>query len=381
MSGTPSRIAIMLPRFSRYGGAEQFAWRLAEALAQQGHQVDFLCARAETEAPPGVRVVEVGRIGGLQFLKMLWFAARVEQKRLRGRYDLSISLGKTWEQDLLRVGGGPLRNFWKLSEIAYPAGMRRCAKIASRVLSPGNWLTLFLEKRHYAGGTKIVAVSHLVGQWIREAYPQLPEDSLSIVYNRPDLARFYPPAPQERQQARSAALLPENAVAVGVAATNFMLKGIGPLIQALALLPENYHLLVAGGRGDERYRRLAAALHVADRAHFLGKVSDMPAFYHALDIFALPTYYDACANVVVEALACGLRVMTSAVNGAAYFLPHEHVTRFPADPSELAERLRAMALAPQPAAFVWPEDAPAGMDAFVALVENELAAKRRASQQ
>jgi len=56
-----ARIALTMPRLGLYGGAEGFGWRLAEALAAQGHGVDFLCGRAEGEAPAGVRPVLLGR--------------------------------------------------------------------------------------------------------------------------------------------------------------------------------------------------------------------------------------------------------------------------------------------------------------------------------
>ena len=97
-----ARIALILPRLSRYGGVEQFAFRLAEALAEtrnSEHEVEFICARSECLPPVGVRTHIVGRPGGLKFIKMLWFLIRAEQVRKRGNYDLVISLGKTWNQE------------------------------------------------------------------------------------------------------------------------------------------------------------------------------------------------------------------------------------------------------------------------------------------
>ena len=81
MTAREARIAIMLPRFSRYGGVEQFGCRLAEALAARGHTVDFICARQEAEAPAGVNVIAVGRPPGLKVVKMLWFLIRAERIR------------------------------------------------------------------------------------------------------------------------------------------------------------------------------------------------------------------------------------------------------------------------------------------------------------
>ncbi|MDL2272439.1 glycosyltransferase family 4 protein [Desulfovibrio sp. OttesenSCG-928-I05] len=373
---TPGRIAVMLPRFSRYGGVEQFAWRLAEALALRGHSVDFLCARQEADAPEGVSVKVLGRRGGLSFLKMLWFVWSVEHARREGGYDLSISLGKTWNQDMLRVGGGPLDNYHRLSLQAYPAGPGRTLKAVSRLLSPVNALTRLVEKRQYANCPRIVAVSHLVREWICAAHPQRVCDDIAVVYNRPDPERFAAPDTATRDAARRSMGVPPECFALGTASTNFMLKGVGPLIEALALVPERVHLFVAGGRGHARYTEKAEALGVADRVHFLGKVADMPSFYHALDAFSLPTYYDACANATMEALACGLRVSSSPRNGASYFLPPENVTANPADPRELAAMITRFTETSPPPPFVWPENTASGLDAFIELVEEELATRR-----
>ena len=374
------RIAVMLPHLRRYGGVEQFAWRLAEGLARRGHAVDFLCARQESDAPEGVTVRVLGRPGGLSLIKAAWFVLRAEAVRRERGYDLAISLGKNWNQDMLRVGGGPLGNYHALSLAAWPPGPVRAAKAVSRLLSPANLLTRIVEKRQYSGNARIVAVSHLVRDWIVAAHPHLSPDDIPVVYNKPDLTRFHPASPKERGEARARLGLGEEDFAVGTASTNFRLKGVGPLIRALALLPENLRLFIAGGRGSAPYKALAERCGVASRVSFLGKVEDMPAFYHALDAFSLPTFYDACANATLEALASGLAVTSSPRNGASFFLPPENITASPADPDELAAMLRSFmdrgkaAVSASFAPFTWPESVPAGLDAFMDLVERELAA-------
>ena len=64
------------------------------------------------------------------------------------------------------------------------------------------------------------------------------------------------------------------------------------------------------------YRRLARSLGIAQTVHFLGFHSDIRECYAASDFFVLPTYYDPCSLVVLEALACGLPVITTLQNGA-----------------------------------------------------------------
>ena len=191
-----ARIALILPRLSRYGGVEQFAFRLAEALAEtrnSEHEVEFICARSECLPPVGVRTHIVGRPGGLKFIKMLWFLIRAEQVRKRGNYDLVISLGKTWNQDMMRVGGGPQKTFWELSEKAWPAGFSRWFKHLRRRLLPSNWLTRIIDNHQYRSGCRIICVSDAVRHWTQKAYPGIPVPE--VIYNLPDLSRFTPPTP------------------------------------------------------------------------------------------------------------------------------------------------------------------------------------------
>jgi UDP-glucose:(heptosyl)LPS alpha-1,3-glucosyltransferase len=377
------RIAVLLPRFSLYGGVEQFGFRLAGELARRGHQVDFICARKEAEPPEGVRVLEVGRPPGFRFLKMLWFLIRAESLRRRGAYDLSVSLGKSWRQDVIRVGGGPLKVFWKKSEQALSPGLPRLLKRLRRWLLLSNWLTFLIEQHQFSTKSDVIAVSHLVREWLLQTYPSLSPERITVVYNKPDSTRFFLPTPQERAAARAAlASYSANAldgasepVFIGTASTNFELKGVGPLIRALALLPEHAMLFVAGGRDCGAYIRLAEKLGVAGRVVFCGKMDDMPSFYRGLDIFILPTFYDACSNAVLEALASGCKTLTSSSNGAAFFLEPGAVLADPGDVPEMAKRLRLFMERPAPP-FSWPEGVDSGLEAFADHIERMPACAR-----
>lgn len=376
-----ARIALAMPRLGLYGGAEGFGWRLAEGLAARGHEVEFLCARAEG-APAGVRAVALGRPPLGRALKNLWFARRVERRLASVSYDLVIGLGRTWSQDILRVGGGPQTVFNRLTEAAYGEGACRLLKRLRRTVSPSGAVISWLEARQFDRpanpSQRIVCVSDLVRDWLLSAHPAIDPARVSVVYNRPDLTRFSPPDPARREALRAELGCASGDVVICTAGTNFALKGVGTLIRALPLLPENFRLAVAGGRGPEQWLALAGGLGVAGRVRFLGRVQDMPGFYGASDIFALPTYYDACSNAVLEALACGLPAISSARNGSAVFVPPRHVLADPGDHRELA---RLIELAAREAGsgsrppFAWPEDRPCGLDPYYEMVDQVLAEK------
>ncbi|MGD9713076.1 MAG: glycosyltransferase family 4 protein, partial [Thermomicrobiales bacterium] len=74
---------------------------------------------------------------------------------------------------------------------------------------------------------------------------------------------------------------------------------------------------IAGKSEPQSFERLARCLGVERRVRFLGYCSDMRDAYFAADLLVHPTFYDPCSNVVLEALACGLPVVTTRYNGAA----------------------------------------------------------------
>jgi UDP-glucose:(heptosyl)LPS alpha-1,3-glucosyltransferase len=378
-----ARIALTMPRLGLYGGAEGFGWRLAEALAAEGFAVDFLCGCVEGEPPAGVRPVELGRPPFGRALKNLWFAWAVDKRLAREGYDVVIGLGRTWSQDILRVGGGPQVVFNRLTEAAHGAGPARLWKRLRRAVLPSSAVISRLESRQFDApeslGQRIVCVSDLVRDWLLEAHPALDPARVGVVYNRPDLERFQPLSPMRRAELRAAQGLAASDVVVCTAGTNFALKGVGTLIRALALLPPRFRLAVAGGRGPERWLALARELGVESRVRFAGRIDDMPGFYGAADVFALPTFYDACSNAVLEALACGLPSISSSRNGSAVFVPPRHILHDPADAEGLARLIENAAAEPTQEqgrpAFAWPDDRPCGLAPYLDMVRGLLAAK------
>lgn len=369
INAQPRRIAILLPRLSRYGGVEQFGWRLAEALAAEGREVTFICARAETAPPDGVRVVRVGRLGLIKAAKVLWFCLAAERARRRGNYDLCVGLGKTLRQDILRKSGGSERGFWRLHLRMYPAWVRPLKRLKRALFEPQAPLKEWIERRQLEQAKVVVTVSERTREWMLEDHPGI-ADKLLVVWNKPDLARFAPPEPEARERTRREYGL-DDRKALLLAGSNFRLKGVPAAIEALARLPEDHVLLVAGGRKPGAFLRQARKLGVAERVRFLGAVSDMVPLYGAADVLVQPSVYDTCSNVVLEALASGLPVVASIDDGSSHFVAEDLVLRDPQDPAEIAAKVALALSRPQPP-LVWPEDLPAGLEPFLELVRRYL---------
>mgnify|MGYP003732484221 CR=1 FL=1 len=108
-------------------------------------------------------------------------------------------------------------------------------------------------------------------------------------------------------------------------------KGLDYLIKALALLPENY-LLVLVGDGPERpiVETLTHELNLERRVLRFDHVpySDLPRYYSAADVFVLPSIDrgEAFGLVVVEAMACGVPVVTTELGTGTSFHNIDGVT-------------------------------------------------------
>lgn len=150
------------------------------------------------------------------------------------------------------------------------------------------------------------------------------ESKVSVVGNGVDLEKFHP---VDRAEARRRlGLRPDATVLIGVGGL-VPRKGFQRLISLLSQVRKNYpnlvYLIVGGGtsQGDMRpeLEALARRHGVGDIVRFCGPqpASELKWFYGAADVFALATEHEGWANVFLEAMACGLPVVTTRVGGNA----------------------------------------------------------------
>ena len=97
----------------------------------------------------------------------------------------------------------------------------------------------------------------------------------------------------------------------------FERKGLPIAMSALRAAPDVL-LLVVGGSADmiRRAQAQAGSAGVSERVHFAGTQRDPVPFLWAADLLVLPSAYEANALVVLEALACGLPVVSTRVGFA-----------------------------------------------------------------
>tara|TARA_R110000868_G_scaffold262401_1_gene520889 strand:- start:51043 stop:52104 length:1062 start_codon:yes stop_codon:yes gene_type:complete len=134
------------------------------------------------------------------------------------------------------------------------------------------------------------------------------------------LPNFSPLPPSEYREHRSGVRygyqIPQSAKVLFVAGRLHDVKGIDTAITALKDLPVNVYLLVAGtGPEESALRSLAESLDVADRVHFAGWVSELSVVASAADIWLVPSRYEPLGNVVLDAWAHEIPLVTADAAG------------------------------------------------------------------
>ena len=306
-------LALVRQRYNAYGGAERFIERAIDALAAQGVAVTVL-AREWVGGPQRVVRCDPFHIGRLW---RDWGFARAVCGELAHRtFDLVQSHERIACCDVYRAGDG-VHAQWLENRRAALGPLRRFGL----ALNPYHRYVLAAERRVFASPRlrAVICNSRMVRDEIRARFGT-PEERLHVIYNGIDTEAFHP---RLREAHRSAmrhklGIPPEAPVHLFVGA-GFERKGVFPLIEALALSRRrDAHLVVVGrDKAQGRAERMARSHGIASRVRFAGAQEDVRPWYAAADSFVLPSLYDPFPNAALEAMACGLPVVTTPQCGAA----------------------------------------------------------------
>lgn len=332
------------------GGCQTYIGDLSRRLARDGHTVHLYAREWDAASlPPCMHVHRIDPPKGPRFLRPWRFAAACESALTRARHDVTVGFDKTWGQDLLYPQGGLHVATVAHNALKYRHRLVRATANAVKWLDPATISFALLERKQYFGRRRpvVIANSRMVQSHFEQYFGVAP-DSIRVLPNAIDPTRLASDdRPKRRHEERAAwGLSPLEPVGLFVA-TNYRLKGLAPLLRAVATIPpdQRFILAVVGNSRTGPFRRLARTLGIEARVKFLGFRADPKDAYFAADFLIHPTFYDPCSLVVLEALACGLPVVTTRFNGAAELLtPPSNglVVRDPHDAKELGAAIHSM---------------------------------------
>jgi len=334
------------------GGCETYIADLARRLIADGHEVHLYACRWDPSAlPEAMQFHQLPAVRGPRFLRPWRFGRSCLKALAERRHDVTLGFDKTWGQDVLYPQGGLHAASAECNRQKHRSVWTRALARVVKTFDLAHWSFSLLERKQYLSQPEplIVVNSYMVRDHFQR-FLEVSFDRLHVVRSAIDPNRFPEHDRLKRRQEwrERWGLAPAETVGL-IAAMNYRLKGLDPLLRAVRVLldrPESrdrpFRLIVAGNPNFRAYEQLAQRLGIADAVRFVGHCDPMRNAYFAADFLVHPTFYDPCSLVVLEALACGLPVITTKANGASELLspPREgYVVEDPHDREQLADCL------------------------------------------
>ncbi len=346
-SGT--RVIFVRQHFTPYGGAGLILDRTVAALSERGMRVALL-----GRSWPGRPDIEFIRCDPPRFprFRRERAFARAACARLAREADTLVQAHERMPCcDIFRAGDGVHATFVEQR-------MRGLGALARRALAlhPFHRSMIALEREMFTSARlkAVIANSNMVADDISQRF-SFPREKIHFVPNGIDLDRFHPDARATfRAATRAQVGTPPSRPVVVFVGSGFKRKGLDAAIAAVAATRNDPELWVVGDdRRPAPYASIAARAGLpADRFRMIGPVPDPLPYYGAADALILPSIYDPFPSAALEALACGLPVVTSESSGARQAAARldPALVRDAYDAEGLAAAVqRALELAAQPA--------------------------------
>jgi D-inositol-3-phosphate glycosyltransferase len=299
------------------GGQNAHVAELSAALSAQGHEVRVYTRRDSPDPPTvvatgGYEVVHVPAGPAVSLPKdelLPYMGAFAEWIAAEWRTD--------WLPDVAHA------HFWMSGLATVTAGQACNVPVVQTFHALGS------VKRRYQGAadtspTHRIAYERALGRTVDRVIVQcqdeirelvqlgVPRQRMTLVPSGVNTERFRPDGPAEARSQRPRIL------SVGRLVER---KGFEDLIRAMVAVPGSECVIVGGQRGDDPYarklRRLAQRCRVGDRVRLVGAVAaaDMPRWYRSADVLAAAPWYEPFGLTPLEAMACGVPVVATAVGG------------------------------------------------------------------
>jgi glycosyltransferase involved in cell wall biosynthesis len=276
--------ALLVDLETVWRGGQNQALLILKGLRARGHEAELVAARGsalgERARESGVRVHFVSR--GLFRVP----AARKVRELIRGAgFDLVHANEAHAVSAVWLAGAHKSIPFMISRRVGYPIGKSRASL------------------RRYEAAARIIANS----KWVAEqaANSGVPREKLTVVYEGAEIPPLF--TDEQRRAARPRWGVSGQAPLLGCVGVLLPDKGQEWLIRTLAELRKEFpgaKLLLAGdGPCRAKLKSLAQELGIVEAVLFPGFVKDVESVYAALDVFLLPSFFEALNNSLLAAMA------------------------------------------------------------------------------
>lgn len=283
------KIVLTHHQYKLQGGMETYLFNLLAGFQNQADEL-MTYVYKQVRSEPIIGKVQKSNLSWLpRTFRKHWFRQRLSHCKITEQHDLSISLMRAFNHDLIICGGthkGFLHHMQK---------------------SPG-WLDKLEirdEQQCYDTAKCIIAHSDLLKEELIKFYHLNPEKIITVLPPL-DINRYYQAA-IDKLAIRNKYGIDPSKIAILFPSTGHKRKGLSVCIDALKKLPQQKFELVVAGNPPEL---------ALENIKYVGFVTEMRELYQSCDITLLPSFYEPFGLVVPESIQCGTPVIISKFVGA-----------------------------------------------------------------
>jgi UDP-glucose:(heptosyl)LPS alpha-1,3-glucosyltransferase len=310
------KIALIKRQCSlKIGGSERYCVMLARHLMRQGHAVTVIGEKMDADLLAEIPFIPVPISRWTSSTKNKSFAINAGIAAKKGGFDIVYGLGRAFGVDAVRVTER-LQAHW--INVYYEEGWSRWLQHQN----PRHRTLINLEREIYqAESTRRIVTQSTLDRRLLQQYYQIDPAKIRTIPNGIDTNTFHRGVMSQREAVRHELNVPPEASLLIFASMDFEGKGLRTLIEGLTdTRLKSCYLLVLGTGPIAKFKQLATQLGVESRIIFAGRRSGIQNYYGAGDMFVLPTEYEPFPNVNLEAMACGLPVITTRTSGSIDFI-------------------------------------------------------------
>lgn len=323
------------------GGGERQAEALSEYLSRHCFEVTIVTRRtarrhAKIERRGKITIRRIPPSGRGRVAKwILLLTAPIALLRLRHRFDVLFVAGfrlvATSALPVARLLGKPC--ILKADSLGEFSGSYFAGGLSRLGLRPSSRLfrkIVALRNRIVKKASAFVAISAAISE---EAFAlDIPRAAVYSIPNSVCIERFSPVDAESRQIQRRRLGLPSEDLIVAYTGRLVSYKGLPLLVRVWASVLKSYPrslLLLVGSGGldihncEQELKRSARDLGIEDRVRFTGEVDNPQHYLQASNLFVFPTENEAFGVSLIEAMACGLPVITTQVGGLKDYVEHQ----------------------------------------------------------
>jgi len=312
----PLKIAFVIDRYFEFGGLQRDCLRMAVLCAEKGNEVTVIAGSWLGDKPENIIVKEVDANAVTNTGKITRLEQAMERIRFEKPFDCIVGFKKMGGLDLYYAGDpcfAAKLNTQSIIKRLLPRYKKMLKKEAA-VFSP--------ESK-----TRILLIAHQE------------QDKFSHYYGTSkDRFHLLPPGPgidkkrlvnenfsqEDRQALRAEFNIKENDFLILQVGSSFRTKGVDRSITAIASLPaslkEKTKLIVIGAGDVAPYHAMASQLDLTEKIIFPGPLKDISRFYYSADLLLHPAVTENTGTAILEAMVCGLPVLTTENCGYASFV-------------------------------------------------------------